>query len=83
MLKADTIWNLESDSEPELDIQFQQPIDEEDSSDQSTSKHKEENDQTKEASQTITAETPIGKTRTHVQHKRTPIPIAIRTFTPI
>ena len=36
MLKADTICNLESDSEPEVDIQFQQPIDEEDSSDQST-----------------------------------------------
>ena len=36
MLKADTTWNLESDSEPELDIQFQQTIDEEDSSDQST-----------------------------------------------
>ena len=36
MLKADTIWNLESDSEPKLDIQFQQTIDEEDSSDQST-----------------------------------------------
>ena len=36
MLKADTIWNLESDSEPELDIQFQQTIDEEDSLDKST-----------------------------------------------
>ena len=36
MLKADNIWNLESDSEPELDIQFQQTIDKEDSSDQST-----------------------------------------------
>ena len=36
MLKADTIWNLESDSEPKLDIQFQQTIDKEDSSDQST-----------------------------------------------
>ena len=36
MLKAENIWNLESDSEPELDIQFQQTIDEEDSSDQST-----------------------------------------------
>ena len=35
MLKQ-TDWNLESDSEPELDIQFQQPVDEEDSSDQST-----------------------------------------------
>ena len=36
MLKADTIWNLESDSEPQLDIQFQSTIDEDDSSDQST-----------------------------------------------
>ena len=36
MLNAETIWNLESDSEPHLDIQFQQAIDEEDSSDQST-----------------------------------------------
>ena len=36
MLKADTIWNLESDSEPQLDIQFQSSIDEDDSSDQST-----------------------------------------------
>ena len=33
MLNAETIWNLESDSEPDLDIQFQQAID---SSDQST-----------------------------------------------
>ena len=36
MLKADTIWNLESDSEPELDIQLHPPIEEEESSDQST-----------------------------------------------
>ena len=36
MLKADTIWNLESDSEPQLDIQFQPTIEEDDSSDQST-----------------------------------------------
>ena len=36
MLKADTIWNLESDSEPQLDIQFNPAIDEDDSSDQST-----------------------------------------------
>ena len=36
MLNAETIWNLESDSEPELDIQFQQAIDKDDSSDQST-----------------------------------------------
>ena len=35
MLKADTIWNLESDSEPELDIQLHPPIEEEESSDQS------------------------------------------------
>ena len=31
MLNSETIWNLESDSEPNLDIQFQQAIDEEDS----------------------------------------------------
>ena len=36
MLKADTIWNLESDSEPHLDIQFQPTIEGDDSSDQST-----------------------------------------------
>ena len=36
MLKADPVWNLESDSEPKLDMQFQQAIDEEDSSDQLT-----------------------------------------------
>ena len=36
MLKADTIWNLESDSEPQLDIQFQPTIEGDDSSDQST-----------------------------------------------
>ena len=36
MLKSDTIWNLESDSEPQLDIQFQPSIEEDDSSDQST-----------------------------------------------
>ena len=36
MLNAETIGNLESDSQPDLDIQFQQAIDEEDSSDQST-----------------------------------------------
>ena len=36
MLKPDTIWNLESDSEPELDIQILQPNNEDDSSDQST-----------------------------------------------
>ena len=36
MLKADTIWNLESDSEPELDIQLHPPIEGEESSDQST-----------------------------------------------
>ena len=36
MLKADTMWNLESDSEPQLYIQFQPTIEEDDSSDQST-----------------------------------------------
>ena len=36
MLKADTIWNLESDSEPQLDIQFQPTIEGDDSPDQST-----------------------------------------------
>ena len=36
MLYAETIWNLQSDSEPELDIQFQQAINKDDSSDQST-----------------------------------------------
>ena len=36
MRNAETIWNLESNSEPDLDIQLQQARDEEDSSDQST-----------------------------------------------
>ena len=36
MLNAETFWNRELDSEPNLDIQIQKAIDEDDSSDQST-----------------------------------------------
>ena len=36
MLSAVTIWNLESDSEAELDIQYHKAVDEDDSSDHST-----------------------------------------------
>ena len=49
MLNAETFWNRESDSEPNLDVQFQQAIDEDDSSDQSTlGKLKDKSDQTSE-----------------------------------
>ena len=43
MLNAETIWNLKSDSDPDLDIQFQPAIDEEDSSDQSTLQNVQKN----------------------------------------
>ena len=73
MLKADTIWNLESDSETQLDIKFQSTIDEDDSSDQYTLhnvkkkaiKQKRQAKQSKQKDQLDRPEEPTNINETH------------------